>query len=62
MNMKVDIDWNLFRGTSPMINIEDALQRMHQAEKIGEVKFRFNRKKNSLFDSRIWLYHSINKY
>ena len=46
-----------------MIHIEDALQRMYQAEKIGEVRILFSRKtKNSLFDCRTWLYHSINRY
>lgn len=43
--MEIDIDGNLFRGTSPVINIEDALQRMHQAEKIGEVRIHLNGKK-----------------
>jgi len=33
----------LFRGTSPSINIEDALQRMYQAEENGQVEILINK-------------------
>lgn len=40
-----------------MINIEDALQRMHQAEQIGEVRNLFDRKKESSSVSCLILEH-----
>ncbi len=39
----------VFRGTSPAINIEDALQRMHQAEQSGQVLILTHKRNNFHF-------------
>ena len=43
--VQTDLYLTSSRGTSPMIHITDALQRMHQAERLGQVE----RRRTSLF-------------